>query len=397
MDLHSELPFWTVKSGIVRSYPALDADLRCDALVVGGGITGALLAHALVREGVDSVVIDGRDIGYGSTSASTALLQYEIDTPLHELIAKRGLQAAERAYRLGVEAIADLGALAGRDCGFAKRPSLFVARRKRDVPALRREFEARKRTKLPVTWLERADLESAYGIPREAAIRSTAAAECDPYLLTHHLLERSRRRGLRVFDRTEAIEYTSGRTGVVVRTGRGCSVRARSIFFATGYETQSFLPRTLVRLSSTYALVTEPLPGLAWWKNRTLVWETGESYLYCRTCSDGRVIVGGEDDGVLDPRRRDSRIAAKTRKLLARFSTIFPGRQIEPAFAWAGTFGSTKDGLAYIGPHTAFPHGYFALGFGGNGITFSTIAARILTNLFLGRKDADADLFRFDR
>jgi glycine/D-amino acid oxidase-like deaminating enzyme len=71
--------------------------------------------------------------------------------------------------------------------------------------------------------------------------------------------------------------------------------------------------------------------------------------------------------------------------------------KIEPAFAWAGIFGSTKDGLGYIGPHSCFPGAYFALGFGGNGITFSEIASRILSNLFIGRKDPDSEIFRFDR
>src|ERR1700722_4579056 len=83
VNLTSELPFWTVRDGLQQVYPPLTRDLKCDALVIGGGISGALLSHQLVRNGVDCVLIDRRDIGHGSTSASTALLQYEIDTPLY--------------------------------------------------------------------------------------------------------------------------------------------------------------------------------------------------------------------------------------------------------------------------------------------------------------------------
>src|ERR1700679_4202837 len=119
MNLTSDLPFWTVRNGLICVYPALDADIRCEALVVGGGISGALLAHELVERGVDCVVIDRRDIGFGSTSASTALLQYEIDTPLYKLRKKVGPEAAERAYCLGVDSISRLQSLAGKDCGFA--------------------------------------------------------------------------------------------------------------------------------------------------------------------------------------------------------------------------------------------------------------------------------------
>ena len=153
----------------------------------------------------------------------------------------------------------------------------------------------------------------------------------------------------------------------------------------------------MVRFKSTYAMVSEPTPDLDWWKDRALIWGTGNPYSYMRTTSDRRVLVGGRDDGVLNSQRRDRRVARKTGELVRLFHSIFPGIPIEPAFGWAGAFGSTKDGLGYIGPHRLFPHAYFALGFGGNGITFSQIASRILTDLFLGRKNRDQNVFRFDR
>jgi glycine/D-amino acid oxidase-like deaminating enzyme len=137
--------------------------------------------------------------------------------------------------------------------------------------------------------------------------------------------------------------------------------------------------------------------SLKWWKDRALIWGTGDPYLYMRTTSDNRVIVGGEDDGILEPRRRDNQIASKTKLLNRRFGKLFPAIKIEAAFSWAGTFGSTKDGLGYIGAHPSFPLAYFALGFGGNGITFSEIATGILADLFMGRKNPDAKVFQFNR
>jgi glycine/D-amino acid oxidase-like deaminating enzyme len=65
--------------------------------------------------------------------------------------------------------------------------------------------------------------------------------------------------------------------------------------------------------------------------------------------------------------------------------------------AHGGTFGKTKDGLAYVGQTPEFPHAYFALGYGGNGITFRVIAAKIITDLHLGRPNLDAYIFRFER
>jgi glycine/D-amino acid oxidase-like deaminating enzyme len=228
-------------------------------------------------------------------------------------------------------------------------------------------------------------------------MRSSIAAEVDPYRLTHRLLRLAVRRGLRVFDRTEASRYTHSRSGVAVETDRGPKIRCRSIFFSTGYETRDILPKNLVRLKSTYALISEPLSGMKWWKDRALIWGTGDPYLYVRSTSDNRVLVGGEDDGVLNPERRDAQITAKTTALMRSFARLFPNIRIEPAFGWAGVFGSTRDGLAYIGAHPAFPNAYFALGFGGNGITFAEIASRTVTDLFLGRENSNAAVFRFER
>ena len=57
--------------------------MTSDVVVIGGGITGALAAVHLADAGVKTMVLDERNIGTGSTSASTALLQYEIDCDAH--------------------------------------------------------------------------------------------------------------------------------------------------------------------------------------------------------------------------------------------------------------------------------------------------------------------------
>jgi glycine/D-amino acid oxidase-like deaminating enzyme len=66
-------------------------------------------------------------------------------------------------------------------------------------------------------------------------------------------------------------------------------------------------------------------------------------------------------------------------------------------FGWAGAFASTKDGLPYIGSIPQRSNTYFALGFGGNGITFSVIAAQIICDLIKGKSNDDAAIFSFSR
>jgi glycine/D-amino acid oxidase-like deaminating enzyme len=116
-----------------------------------------------------------------------------------------------------------------------------------------------------------------------------------------------------------------------------------------------------------------------------------------RTTQDGRAMIGGEDTLFKSEILRDKLLPKKAQKLMTRFHELFPDIPARLDFAWAGTFGQTRDGLAYIGQTEEFPGAHFALGFGGNGITFSVIAAEIIRDTICGKVNPDAFLFRFGR
>jgi glycine/D-amino acid oxidase-like deaminating enzyme len=400
MDLRSGHAFWLLKNGLMESYPSLDRDLHTEVVVMGAGITGALVTYELAKHGVGVVVLDKRESGWGSTSASTGLLQYEIDTNLYELKELVGEANAIRAYQLGVEAIEAIGQIVEEvdaHKGFQRRPSLYVARRRADVKTLEREFDARQACGLRVRYITQEPLAEEFGVQARAAIVSEDGAQIDPYLLAHQLLDRSVALGAQVFDRTEVkqIDHAGGK--VVLTTDRGVKVIAKKLVFATGYETQTYLKEQVAELKSTYALVSEPLSDSDALPHH-LLWEAARPYFYLRTTADGRLIMGGEDEPFRDPDRRDRLIARKTAKLLKSYAKFYPGQpEPEVAFAWAGTFGETKDGLAYIGESPEVPNAYFALGYGGNGITYSMLAARIISDLYRGIDNPDAHLFRFGR
>ena len=400
MNLTSTHPFWSVNNGLPANYPSLQRDVSCDAVVIGGGITGALVAVHLVEAGVKTLLIDKRDIGTGSTSASTALLQYEIDVPLRELIQKVGPAAATRSYQLCRESIGKLERLAARlkiDCGFERKPSLFLARHQREISELREEFQLRRKMGLELEFYDAAAIQKRFPFSRPAALFSQDGGQVDPHRLTHGLLAAGKRAGLEVCDRTEMKRLEQIRRGVRISTHNGYKITARRAVIAAGFESKALLKGEAGTLKSTYALISEPLPRISEWHQQCLIWDSGSPYLYLRTTTEGRVIVGGEDEDFVNAKRRDALISQKTRTLVKKFGRLFPDVSLEVAFAWAGTFGETKDGLAYIGVHPKFPHTYFALGYGGNGITFSLIAAEIIRDGFLGRKNRDASIFRFGR
>ncbi len=132
------------------------------------------------------------------------------------------------------------------------------------------------------------------------------------------------------------------------------------------------------------------------WKDGTMIWNTDDPYLYMRLTRDNRIIIGGRDERFSTKTSRE--IFQKKALLLQKdFAKIFPDLQFNSEFAWSGTFGKTKDALPYIGEYSKTPNTYYALGFGGNGITFSVVAAQIITDLIKGKLNRDAEIFSFSR
>ena len=125
--------------------------------------------------------------------------------------------------------------------------------------------------------------------------------------------------------------------------------------------------------------------------------ETSIPYLYLRTTKDQRIMAGGKDVPFSSAIKRDKLLNTKTKQLEKAFGKLFPQLKFKTDFSWGGRFASTKDGLPYIGSIRQRPHTYFALGYGGNGITFSVIAAAIIKDILTGKKNEDAAIFKFDR
>lgn len=401
MDLRSGSAFWPIRDGLVQTFPTLDSDVSCDVAVIGGGITGAIAAYHLVEAGLDTVLVDRRDVGGGSTSASTGLLQYEIDTNLADLIERVGKRDAERSYQLCLEAIGKIGTLAekaGVECEFTPKKSLYLASYKKDVPLLRREYEARKSMGIALEYLGLEDIQRRFPFEAPAALLSDVAAEVNPYLLSMGLLGKASGQGLRAYDRTTVTGYNWEPRSVTLKTDRGATIRAKYVVMATGYEAQQHLKQKICTFANTFAAVSEPVEAFTGWgEDQCLIWETARPYFYARTSSDGRVIFGGEDQPYESDEKRDARIPRKTAKLLNRFRSMFPEIGIEIAYAWAGVFGGTEDGLPVIGQTSEYPRAYFALGYGGNGITYSLIAAEFIRDALCGKKNDNARIFGFER
>lgn len=394
-DLRTGTPVWPRRAGLLERLPPLTTDLATEVLVVGGGVTGALVADALLRAGMQVTVVDRRGWAQGSTAASTALLQFEIDRPLIQLARQIGRPAAVRAYTRSATAVEYLrGRIAdlGLRCGLRARSAAYLPGNVLDVRGLVAEAAARDAIGLRSVFLDRAALRARTSIDRAAAIWSEGAAEVDPVALCRGLLRSAHARGAQLFAPVEVSEVAPGRRHVTVATTAGHELRARHVVFATGYELVSLVRPRHQRVISSWVIATRPQPRRLW-PTRCLIWEAADPYLYLRTTADGRVVAGGEDAPFADAAQRDALIARKTATLERKLGALLPDLDPRAELAWAGCFGDSATGLPAIGRIPGAHNCHAVMGFGGNGITFAAVAAQYLQRTLTGLRDPDEDLF----
>lgn len=393
-DLRTGLTYWQIRSAPQPGADRLLHDLEVDALVIGAGITGALIAERLSRR-LRVAVVDRRGPACGSTLASTALVIHEIDTPLIRLSRKIGETRAARAWRRSRDAVIRLAHVIdalGIPCDATQRPCLYLTGTELDAAEIEAEAEARRAIGLDARVVPHAWLTERFGIEgRDSAILSNHSLSADPARMALGFLDAVRRHGAAVYAPVDIVEISSAPDGVLAVSAAGPAVRARIVVLATGYEMPKPIPPR-GRVVSTYAIATRSQPDRLWFEN-ALIWEASDPYLYMRTTADGRILCGGEDEQISDADARDALIGEKAGAISRKLGRLCPRVDPTATLAWAGAFGVTDTGLPLIGEMPEWPGCWAALGFGGNGMVYAEIAAEVIAAAVDDRVDPDADVF----
>jgi glycine/D-amino acid oxidase-like deaminating enzyme len=395
-DLRTGRSIWESRPAPRIPHYPLERNIKTDVLIIGAGITGAMLADGLAEAGLKVAIADKRGPAKGSTTASTALVQHEIDTPLIRLARKIGKADAIRAWRrsrLAVDAIAArLGELGTRDV--RRRGSLYLAGYLLERDELGREHDARRAAGLASRYLSGKELRERFGIARSAALLSYDSLVIDPRQATLTLLKAACARKTTIYSPAEIVDIDAKLAAVTATAANGRRIHCRHLIFATGYELPDRVSRRGHKIISTWAIATVPQPRRLWPEQCT-IWEAAEPYLYLRTTEDGRIICGGEDEEFSDEGKRDALLGRKTKILQRKLGRLIRGADTSVDFAWTGSFGSSATGLPRIGQIPNMPNCWIALGYGGNGTTYARIATDVICGALTGRPDTDADLYDF--
>jgi len=388
----------------VDRYPVLRGHRQVELAIVGGGLSGSLIGLTMAEAGVSVAVVEASRAGRGSTAASTALLLQEPDVDFGDLTERYGAAATRRIWEASHEAARDLVKVLKRlkiACALSERPSVYFTTKIKRAAELQSELALRREVGFSGQWLTPGALRRVTGLTGAGAIATLGNAQLDPFRASVGLLKAAKRAGAQVFEKSPVRQIRQTGNGVRLLTPSG-SIDARTVIIATGYATQYFKPLAgRFEMRHTYVLVTEPLTphqkrevGLG----PVLLWDTETPYHYIRWVAGNRLMIGGADRPVRGGGGRAAKFGAATRELREHFECLYPAlADVAIDYAWDGLFAMTPDSLPYIGPHRRYPNHLFALGYGGNGMTFAALSARILLEQWQGVTSADHRLFAFNR
>ena len=225
------MDFWTWDK---MKYQALEGDIKCTVAVVGGGLTGALVAYRLASRGVDTVLFEEKTIASGKTSRSTAKVTVAHGTAYSEIEKRLSMKTAKKYAAANLAGLRVISEFCGED-GMRDMYlyALYGERR------LRCEYEVMRACEIDADYLSGEEVPLPF--PVKGAIRVRGQYAVNPTQLVYEICRRGK---FKIFENSPAREIT--------RHGFSClghRVRADFVVVATNYPVHIQASLAPIRLS----------------------------------------------------------------------------------------------------------------------------------------------------
>jgi glycine/D-amino acid oxidase-like deaminating enzyme/nitrite reductase/ring-hydroxylating ferredoxin subunit len=382
-------PYWSTSASFPQC-ARLAADTEADVLVVGAGITGLTAAHALAKVGKQVVVVDRDRCASTDTGHTSAHLTMVTDARLSDLVRRFGRSHAQAVWDAGLAAIAHIDDTVrdhGLDAGFEWVDGYLHGPITGSASAenARLEEEATLAANLgfDAEYLESTPLVERPGV------RFANQARIHPRKYLAGMAKAIVALGGQIHEHSEAEEFCDDPRVIKIN---GHSVTCEDVVIAThnplvGLEgmARATLFQTKLALYTSYVVAGRVEKGRV---ADALWWDTASPYHYIRVephRDHDLVIYGGNDHKT----GQEQDTVACYRQLEEHVRGVLP--DIELTHRWSGQVIETPDGLPYIG--RSADHQYCATGYGGNGLTYGTLAGMMVADALLERPNPWTELF----
>ena len=96
--------YYTATAGPAQSFPRLHADTVCDVAVVGGGLAGLSAAIDLRQRGMDVVLLEAQQVGFGASGRNGGQAIHGLACEQSVIEAQLGLADARRVWAMSLDA-----------------------------------------------------------------------------------------------------------------------------------------------------------------------------------------------------------------------------------------------------------------------------------------------------
>jgi gamma-glutamylputrescine oxidase len=391
--VHQNWWFTTLLIKQFKYCPPLSKSLKCDVLIVGGGVSGISAAAEFVKQGKSVALIERNIVGGGSAGRSAGFLTPDSELELHQLVRRYGPKAAREIWDAplrGIERLVNGIKRFDIQCGLIEQDSLFLGLGKSGKEAVESELECR--ASLGFTDQQTYDEQSLKSIlgseGYSAGIRYGGTYGINPLLCLQGFKDVLIDNGMQVFESTE-LERIEDHTAFT----RGGSITADHIIVAVDKLSPSVSPLAdEIFHAQTFMSVSAPLTDkevsqLFPEGKQMQCWDSKLVYSYWRLTGDNRMLLGGGTP--LHTFLKDAwNNPGPIKRVIKDFKNHFPFLRDLPFIQfWPGLIDTTRDLLPIIAKPPTAPHLQFILGV--VGLPWASFAGSFAAQNILGTAGED--------
>lgn len=356
-----------------------------DVIIVGGGITGISTGLLLQQSGKKCLIIEAANICFGTTGGTTAHLNTLLDTPysvIEQKFGKENAKVVASAAKEALELIKNNIAALKIECGYKDASAFLFAGDEKQAEELAKIKNASENAGLHIQYCDHIPVPASF----LKAVKVDGQARFNPVQYVYALAGAYESLGGVIVQHCRVTGVENNEV-VDVETERG-SFKAVDLVYASHIPPGVNLLHLRCVPYRSYAM------ALTLSDNnypRDLCYDMADPYHYYRTQEiDGQhyLIAGGKDHKTAHEENEAACFPALESHLRQMFHIAGINHK------WSSQYFEPADGLPYIGHLPGSPeHIYVATGYGGNGMTYGTVAAITLSALICNRETRYEKLF----